>query len=143
MQRKYIIVGVLIIAAYGFGRLSSPTRTTETEKKSDTTQSDTERDKHKTTTTTETTAPDGTKTRTTVVTEDTTTSKKVSEIATDDKNKEVVYNTSKVTIYALAGLNKNGPVYGGGVMKEFLGPISLGVAVTTEVSGYATIGLSF
>lgn len=157
-KTKLIIAVVALLAAYAFGRFSAPTKVitetkiVEVEKKTDKTKSDTKKEVHRTTTTTETIKPDGTKTVTTVVKEDSNSDSKKNSSSTDnttkssDTIKEVIRDTSKVTVSALAGVNITSlsiPVYGASLTKPILGPIAIGIWGLTNSVGGVSLGLTF
>jgi len=154
-NRTQAIIGVVaLIVAFALGRYTLPAKviteikTVEVEKKVNDTKTDDQ--KHEKTVIVDVKAPDGTETKTTTITDDTDT--KTDSASSDNTNttktdsKEVVYNTSKLTIAALAGANISSlstPLYGGSVSKQILGPISVGVwGLNNGIVG-ASVGISF
>lgn len=157
-KSKIIIASIALLTSYAFGRWSAPekvkieTKIVEVEKKTETSKTDTDRNKHKETTVTETTRPDGTKETTTKTVEDTQTDRKTNTSKTDDttitesKSKEVTYSSSKVTVSALAGVNvlKGGlPDYGASLTKPILGPITVGAFAFQSGMVGCSLGLTF
>lgn len=158
VRAKVIIVSVSLLAAFAFGRWSSPEKvkteikTVEVEKKTEDTQIDSDKNRHKETKVVEITHPDGTKEKTTQTVEDSQSTKKTDQSVTDNTQKsteevkEITYATAKVTISALAGLNVSSlslPVYGASVTKPILGPITVGLWGLSNSTIGGSIGLTF
>lgn len=159
-RRTLILFVVFLVTAFAFGRWSAPekikieTKTIEVEKKTESTQSNTDRDKHRETTETEVTRPDGTVEKTKKTTETTETHKETDHRDTDERStdtstsKEVTGPSGKVIIAAMAGvrissLTSASPLlYGASVYKPVLGPIGIGVWGFTDLSFGVSVGLS-
>lgn len=158
-KTKIIIVSVSLATAFAAGRYSLPekirieTKTVEVEKKSDSKDTDAQKNTHKKTITKETIKPDGTKTVTTVVTDDSVASTKTIDKQVDLTNKDISsvseksHSSDKVTISALGGVSFNSStpvfVYGASVSKPILGPITVGLWGLSNASFGASAGLSF
>jgi hypothetical protein len=156
-KTKVTVGVVLIAAAFATGYYAAPykikteIKTVEVEKKTDTTQADTEA--HRKTVKVEKTKPDGSKTVTTTTTTDV--DKHVDSMDTDtvskttDKSKEVTKSNQPLTVSVLSGVNLTnglGPatvVYGGAVTKAVLGPITIGVFGLSSGTYGASVGLQF
>jgi hypothetical protein len=156
-KQKIIITSVALLTAFAVGRYSTPTKvkivtqTVTVEKKVDTTQTNTDSNKHLTTVKTETDLPDGTKTivTKTELTDDTKKKTDTKDVTSDTINttvsKEVTRGSSPVTLSLLAGAQLTGftPVYGGSISKEVLGPITLGAFYLSNTTAGLSVGLTF
>lgn len=160
-KAKVITSVIVITSAFALGRYTVPTKVitetkiVEVEKKTEDKKQDVEKNTKKRTETTETVKPNGEKTTTTVVTEETNTDKKTDKISTTDKTtdseskKEVVSGQDKVTISLLGGVqlfNNNGInslVYGLGISKPVLGPITIGAFGFNDGRVGCSLGLTF
>lgn len=157
-KTKLVICAASIVISYAFGYYEAPykikteIKTVEVEKKVETSESDTERNKHRKITTIETTAPDGTKTKTTTSTEDTSTSKKTDSSTSDDtsksttEKKEIIKTGKTLNIAVLASEHITAPgvpVYGASVTTTLVGPVTVGVFGFTNGAIGASVGLNF
>lgn len=152
---KILLSVLTIVASFAFGRWSAPEKikteikTVTVENKTDTTKTNSNRDKKTDTTTTKETRPDGTTTETTHTVSETESNKKSTTdqteqvSTTEDRLKEITMATSKVTISAMYGIPVTGgiPAYGGSVSKNLLGPIVIGVWFLTPNALGGSIGL--
>lgn len=156
-KTRWIVIGVGLLTAFAAGRWAAPekvrieTKIVEVERKTETKDSETNKDKHKTTKTTEVVRPDGTRETTTETTEDTKTDKTKKDIETTDREtdsstlKEITRASQKTTVSAMYGLSVTGdlPKWGGAVTKPVFGPISVGVFYLTPGVIGGMLGLTF
>lgn len=156
-NRAVIVAALALSGAFAIGRWAAPekvrieTRTVEVERKTDTADTEVNRDKHKTTKTTEIVRPDGTREITTEVTEDTKTDKTKKDTETSEREtdsatlKEITRSSQKVTISALYGVSVTGelPKWGASITKPFLGPFTFGAFFLTPGVLGCSIGLTF
>ena len=136
-RNHYIIIGVLLLVAFGAGRWLSPekvvTKTVTVEVEKTNTKQDS--------TTIKVTKPDGTIT-------ETTTTKTESETVTNTNNKTesiVQGKKSSLNLSALAGINVTNPsggiIFGGHISKPILGPISIGVFGMSDGRAGLSVGI--
>lgn len=158
-KAKVILAVIALLTAFAVGRYTVPEKIriekqiVEVEKKTETKETDTNRNKHKETKVVEVVKPDGTKETTTTTTEDTETDKKTNQqdhsesTNTTKETKEVTAGTQKTTIAFMAGtgfsLDSQKAFLGAQVYKPVLGPIGIGVWYLTNSTVGASIGLSF
>lgn len=153
-KTKIILVIVIVISAYTFGRWSAPekvrteTKIVEVEKKTDNKKTDV--NDHKKVTIVEVDSPDGTKKKTTTITDDR--NSQIDDTSTDDisktadETKEITKSSSKLTISMLASTNLSAPavpIYGLMIQKELVGPITVGIFGLQDKSAGMSIGLTF
>lgn len=162
MENKTIVIisAVMLTTAFAFGRWSAPekvkieTKVVEVEKKTESSQSDIDRNRRRETTETEVTRPDGTTEKTKKTIEETETHKETnrkdttSTSTTTEASKEVTVGTAKVTVSALVGIElapgTRPPVwYGGSISKPILGPVTVGVWYLTAPAAGFSLGLTF
>lgn len=156
MSTKYqILSGLgLLLLGIGIGRFSLPakvitkTETIEVEKKQAVTNV-TQNDKS-TTTVTETKKPDGTVSTTTVVSNNiTTNTHDTAQDVTDSDtktDKEITYNTDKLGINVLAGVDVTKPtqvIYGGQLEYRVIGPVNAGIFGLANGLFGVSLGLRF
>jgi NCAIR mutase (PurE)-related protein len=157
MNKKYLLAGVGILAAFAFGRYSAPekvkieTKVVEVEKKSENKSTDTDRNKRKETTVTETVYPDGRKETKTEVVETTQTERKTDTSVVTEREKDAAETketsrSGKVSLSALTGVdvtNLNAPIFGAHLLTNVLGPVTIGVWGLSNATGGLSLGLSF
>lgn len=139
--KYFALVGLACLAVgYVFGRFETPDVKT-----AETTQMNTDKQKDVVTQTTTTVQeqPNGAKTTQTV-----TTSHTVASVATSEQSKEKTSSTTgggHTNFDLLYGyqIGRAGPVYGGAITKDVLGPISLGVWGLTNSTYGVSLGVSF
>ncbi len=158
-KTKVILATIALLVSFAVGRYTVPEKIrtekqiVEVEKKTETKESEANRNKHKETKVVEVVKPDGTKETTTTTTEDTQTDKKTNQqdntqsTNTTTETKEVTFGTQKTTLAFMAGarlsLDAQTPILGAQVYKPVLGPIGIGVWYLTNQTIGASIGLSF
>lgn len=138
-RNHYIIVAVLLAAAFAGGRFLSPekivTKTVTVEVEKTNTKQDSVVIK--------VTKPDGT------ITETTTTKTETETITnTNNKTETITQNKkSSLNVNALAGINVTNPsggiVFGAHVSKQLLGPISIGLFGLSNGTAGVSVGLQF
>lgn len=154
LKTKSIIIVVCLACAYAFGRYSAPekiiteTKIVEVDKKTDKTDSDTE--KYKKTTTEVVVSPDGTKKETTTITEDTnrhTDKESIEDSSKSQEDKKVIIGASgHLNASVLVGADISSPyglIYGLHMSRNFIGPITLGVFGMTNKTVGISLGLTF
>lgn len=155
---KVIVAAVALVASYGAGRWSAPTKvvtqtvTKEVEKKQEQVRQNTDQDKHKVVTVKQVIKPDGSQETDTTTTEDITTNKQYQNTTqtkideSQSTTKEVTRDTAKVTVMALGVVNVTSPTgidYGIGISKPILGPLSVGLMGFESARVGLQIGLTF
>ncbi len=156
--QKVIVVIVLTVVSGAIGRFTAPTKvkietkTVEVIKEVKVSNEMKVKNKKKTVTTVTDTKPDGSKHETTTVTEGVVSS--TNETVNDTKDgsistttsKEVTKASGRTNLSLLGGVSRDNsgllsPTYGVGVMRNILGPITIGVwGLTTGVLG-ASVGI--
>lgn len=136
-RNHYIIIGILLLVAFGAGRWLSPekvvTKTVTVEVEKTNTKQDSVVIK--------VTKPDGTIT-------ETTTTKTETETVTNTNNKTesiVQGKKSSLNLSALAGINvinpSGGIIFGGHISKPILGPISIGIFGMSDGRAGLSVGI--
>lgn len=161
-KSKIIIVGIIVVTAFAFGRYSTPehvkivTKTIEVEKKQDISKTDDRAIKKKKIFIHEVKTPDGRQDKTTTITDDTDTTSKTDVVTNDTNSKQSesskeITRGDKVTISALAGVNPftaaQSPgqsfTYGLAATKPLIGPITIGAFGFSDGLIGASLGLTF
>lgn len=147
-RQKYILAGVLIIAAFASGRFLTPekvrieTKIVEVEKKVKV------KDKKKDTTIIEITRPDGTKEKKTVITEDTKTKtdqeRKTDAVQTVERSRQAGRTSVSILAGGTLASGFTAPVvFGVHASRAVLGPVSVGVFGLSNGTLGGSLGVSF
>lgn len=158
---KYKILGAiaLLLGSFALGRYTVPvkvkieTKIVEVEKKVVDKQQDVSKDTHKTVTIVETKLPTGETKTVTTIAEDTNSDKKTNtseldlSLKQEENKKEVIKDSGRTSIFMMSGVDYkntlNGVIFGLGVNKSVLGPLTIGVWGMTNNTAGCSIGLEF
>lgn len=145
-RNQYIILAVLLVTSFAFGRYATPekvkvetkTVTVEVEKKVEVA--------HVITKIVEVKKPDGTSTTETTTVTDTNTNTSSTNNTNIDSIKETIKSSSVLNISGLASIDALNPTsitYGVSINKQLIGPITFGLFGFTDKKVGVSIGLNF